>query len=134
MGPLQERVILVTGGTGLVGRAMEEVINEEKPKGEIWHFVGSKSCDLTSLDETRRLFQRVQPTHVIHLAAFVGGLFANMVRKLSSARNAPLSSASFQRAIISVIPPRPCPCCTELPRAILANKHPYARQRDDFIA
>ena len=89
MGPLQERVILVTGGTGLVGKALEEVIDEEKPKGEVWHFVGSKSCDLTSLDETRRLFQRVQPTHVIHLAAFVGGLFANMVRKLLIAEVAP---------------------------------------------
>ena len=82
MGPLQERVILVTGGTGLVGKAMEELINEDKPNGETWHFVGSKGCDLTSLEETRRLFQRVQPTHVIHLAAFVGGLFANMVRWL----------------------------------------------------
>ena len=86
MGPLQEKVILVTGGTGLVGKAMEEVIDREKPEGEIWHFVGSKSCDLTSLDETRRLFQRVKPTHVVHLAAFVGGLFANMVRQLLLAK------------------------------------------------
>ena len=81
------RPILVTGGNGLVGKALQHVIKDQSAdplfragEDETWHFVGSKSCDLTSLDETRRLFQRVQPTHVIHLAAFVGGLFANMVR------------------------------------------------------
>ena len=28
--------------------------------------------------ETRALFDRVKPTHVIHLAAMVGGLFKNL--------------------------------------------------------
>jgi hypothetical protein len=31
---------------------------------------------------TRALFQRHQPTHVIHLAAMVGGLFKNMKYQL----------------------------------------------------
>lgn len=31
-----------------------------------------------NLDETRKLFQEYRPTHVLHLAAKVGGLFMNM--------------------------------------------------------
>jgi GDP-L-fucose synthase len=44
--------------------------------------VGSQDADLTDMLSARDLFARVKPTHVIHLAAFVGGLFANMVRFL----------------------------------------------------
>lgn len=46
-------VILVTGGTGLVGRAIEYVINTEpvgsrfgKKEGETWIFASSKEGDL----------------------------------------------------------------------------------------
>lgn len=39
--------ILVTGGTGLVGKALEAVINQEKPANEEWFFAGSKDADLT---------------------------------------------------------------------------------------
>ena len=63
-----------------MGRALQEVIERDPHKGERWVFVGSKDADLTSYEETKALFARVKPTHVIHLAAFVGGLFANMVR------------------------------------------------------
>ena len=36
----------------------------------------------SDIEATRALFQRHQPTHVIHLAAMVGGLFKNMKYKL----------------------------------------------------
>lgn len=39
--------VLVTGGTGLVGKALEAVIENEKPINEEWFFVGSKDADLT---------------------------------------------------------------------------------------
>ena len=84
MGPLEKEVVLVTGGTGLVGRAIQDVIAQDPPKGETWVFVGSKDADLTSYEETKAVFERVKPTQVIHLAAFVGGLFANMVRQPAS--------------------------------------------------
>ena len=32
--------------------------------------------------ETKAVFERVKPTHVIHLAAFVGGLFRNLKYKV----------------------------------------------------
>ena len=89
--PGPHSVILVTGGTGLVGKALQEEVNNQGSRSETWVFVGSKECDLTSLEETRTLFNRVQPTHIIHLAAFVGGLFANMVSgsiRLFTTRNA----------------------------------------------
>lgn len=40
--------ILVTGGTGLVGSAISDVVKTtEKRDGEEWIFVGSKEADLT---------------------------------------------------------------------------------------
>ena len=71
--------ILVTGGTGLVGRALQEVAADSVDR---WIFVGSKDADLTDAAATAALFALHQPTHVIHLAAFVGGLFANMKFKV----------------------------------------------------
>ena len=46
---MSENVIMVTGGTGLVGKAVEWVIENEqaKPGNERWVFVGSKDADLT---------------------------------------------------------------------------------------
>ncbi len=45
-------------------------------------FVGREECNLLSYDETLAFFRKVQPTHVIHPAAKVGGLFANMNEKV----------------------------------------------------
>ena len=85
MGPLETTdVILVTGGTGLVGRAMQEVIASGSPEKEQWVFVGSKHADLTDYASAKNMFERVKPTMVVHLAAFVGGLFSNLVRHNSS--------------------------------------------------
>ncbi|NWV71165.1 FCL synthase, partial [Malurus elegans] len=71
--------ILVTGGTGLVGRAIEKVVADgEGQPDEEWIFVSSRDADLTSSSETKALFERHKPTHVIHLAAMVGGLFKNI--------------------------------------------------------
>ncbi|GAX80872.1 hypothetical protein CEUSTIGMA_g8307.t1 [Chlamydomonas eustigma] len=81
---MSQNVILVTGGTGLVGKGVEWVIANEanKPGNEKWIFVGSKDADLTDYESTKAMFERVKPTHVLHLAAFVGGLFANMKLKV----------------------------------------------------
>lgn len=71
--------VLVTGGSGLVGRAIQQVVEEEGTKeGDEWIFLSSKDADLRNKEETKAIFQKHQPTHVIHLAAMVGGLFKNM--------------------------------------------------------
>lgn len=72
--------VLVTGGSGLVGRAIQHVVKEEgaAKEGEEWIFLSSKDADLTDVEKTRAAFEKYRPTHVIHLAAMVGGLFRNM--------------------------------------------------------
>jgi len=50
-------------------------------------FIGSKDADLRDLAQTKRLFDKYKPTHVIHLAALVGGLYRNMRYKLSFLRD-----------------------------------------------
>jgi GDP-L-fucose synthase len=76
------KTIMVTGGTGLVGKAIEAVTTASPLDGERWVFLGSRDADLTNMESTRAVFQRVRPTHVVHLAAKVGGLFKNMKYKV----------------------------------------------------
>ncbi|CAB4420919.1 unnamed protein product [Rhizophagus irregularis] len=87
-----EKVILVTGGSGLVGKAIEWVIENDngkygKQEGEKWVFLTSKDGNLRSAEATRAIFEKYKPTHVIHLAALVGGLFKNMKYKLDFLRD-----------------------------------------------
>ena len=42
-------VIIVTGGTGLVGQAIAEIIKLEKKENENWIFLSSKDGDLRYL-------------------------------------------------------------------------------------
>lgn len=42
---------------------------------------------LRSAEATRAIFEKYKPTHVIHLAALVGGLFKNMKYKLDFLRD-----------------------------------------------
>jgi len=74
-------VVLVTGGSGLVGHALQKVVEHDKymtRNTEEWIFLSSKDGDLRDADECERIFERYKPSYVIHLAAFVGGLFRNM--------------------------------------------------------
>lgn len=82
-------VVLVTGGSGLVGQAIKDFVEEEahKKAGETWIFLSSKEGDLRDRKATEAVFEKYQPTHVIHLAAKVGGLFANMNHKGKKSRS-----------------------------------------------
>jgi GDP-L-fucose synthase len=68
--------ILVTGGTGLVGKGLEKITN--KYNNHQFIFLSSKDCDLTNYQSTYNLFDNIKPDYIIHLAANVGGLFKNM--------------------------------------------------------
>ena len=76
--------ILVTGGSGLVGQAIKSYTDTHGLPGETWIFLSSKEGDLRDRKETDAIFNKYKPTHVIHLAAKVGGLFANMKQKVRS--------------------------------------------------
>ena len=52
--------ILVTGGSGLVGKAIQELINEtDNNQGNTkrYRFLSSKDCDLTQYDKVYDLFK-----------------------------------------------------------------------------
>lgn len=53
-------VVLVTGGTGLFGKAIEHVVNEAKVEGETWYFASSKDANLKDKDSTKALFDKVK--------------------------------------------------------------------------
>ena len=78
-----QAVILVTGGSGLVGQAIKSYVDAHGLPDERWIFLSSKEGDLRDRKETDAIFDKYKPTHVIHLAAKVGGLFANLKQKVS---------------------------------------------------
>lgn len=47
MSDVEKKVVLVTGGTGLVGSAIKRVVGEEKKPNETFIFLSSKDVDLT---------------------------------------------------------------------------------------
>uniref|UniRef100_A0A4W5PCZ5 NAD-dependent epimerase/dehydratase domain-containing protein n=1 Tax=Hucho hucho TaxID=62062 RepID=A0A4W5PCZ5_9TELE len=81
--------VLVTGGSGLLGKAIEQVVKQEGCclEGEQWTFLSSKEANLVDLQQTRAVFQKYRPTHVIHLAAKVGGFYLHMKENLHFLRD-----------------------------------------------
>ena len=71
--------ILVTGGSGMVGYAIKKIKNNYNDN---FIFMSSKDCDLTNFKETYNFFKKHKPDFVIHLAAFVGGLYKNINYKV----------------------------------------------------
>jgi GDP-L-fucose synthase len=64
-------MLLVTGGSGMVGNAIKEILPNA-------FFISSEDCDLRSEQDVRYMFKHLKPTKVIHLAAKVGGVKANL--------------------------------------------------------
>lgn len=71
--------ILVTGGSGLVGKAIEKVSVNYDYK---FIFISSKDGNLTNYEKTKLIFEKYNPDYVIHLAACVGGLYKNLNNKV----------------------------------------------------
>jgi GDP-L-fucose synthase len=72
--------ILITGGTGLVGQALQHI---QMDYTYDFIFANSSMCNLTKYEETKSYFKKISPHYVIHLAANVGGLYKNMNQKLT---------------------------------------------------
>lgn len=62
---------LITGGSGMVGKSFLQKIPDAI-------YVSSKDCDLRDPNQVSHLFEQHRPRFVIHLAAKVGGVMANM--------------------------------------------------------
>jgi GDP-L-fucose synthase len=78
---IAKKTILVTGGTGLVGNGIQSVSKDYLDKYE-FVYVSSKQYDISNMTDTVKMFEDIKPSHVIHLAACVGGLFKNMNNKV----------------------------------------------------
>ncbi|KAI4838834.1 GDP-L-fucose synthase [Plasmodium brasilianum] len=94
-----KRICLVTGGSGLLGNSLREVIKSEnvdftENESEIiinsndnkiikkYIFLSSNVCDLTNFDDTENFLKKNEFTDIIHFAAHVGGLYANINNNL----------------------------------------------------
>ena len=64
-------MILVTGGSGLVGKHLKDIMPDAT-------YIGSKDCDLTDVTQVDALMDFFRPKIVVHLAARVGNLLDNM--------------------------------------------------------
>ena len=68
----QIKKILVTGASGMVGKYVQREL------GPNVTYLSSKECNLEDYNQVDRIWQEVQPTHVIHLGAKVGGILENL--------------------------------------------------------
>ena len=67
--------ILITGGTGLVGRALKGILVERGYSNVI--AIGSRDCDLREAAAVAKMFADLKPEYVFHLAARVHGIGGN---------------------------------------------------------
>ena len=66
MASFDKKVILVTGGSGLVGKGVQEAIalpeNAQHADSEEWIFLTSKDADLRNFEQTKALFEKYKPS------------------------------------------------------------------------
>ena len=71
--------ILITGGTGLVGRALNKALASQGFNDVI--SVGSRDFDLRDNQAVKHMMRDIKPDYVVHLAARVYGLGGNTLYK-----------------------------------------------------
>jgi GDP-L-fucose synthase len=87
--------ILVTGGTGLIGKALSTI---SKNDDNLWIFLTSKDCNLLDYSSVNNILMVHKPDYIIHLAAEVGGLFKNMNQKVKMLENNVLMNFNVLKA------------------------------------
>jgi GDP-L-fucose synthase len=77
---LREKRIVVTGGAGFLGKAVCDVLRERGVPADQILVPRRRNYDLVSETNVARMFDDLRPDVVIHLAAEVGGIGANMAQ------------------------------------------------------
>jgi GDP-L-fucose synthase len=72
----QDMRIVLTGGNGFLGQAVVEELSSRGYENVVTF--SSKQYDITRQEDTRKMFLTLRPDIIIHLAARVGGIGANM--------------------------------------------------------
>ena len=67
--------VMLTGGHGMLGKSIQRAWADS---GEQLRAVGRSDADLTDISEVRAMLDRLKPDAIIHTAAKVGGIAANM--------------------------------------------------------
>ncbi len=75
MGFWEDRPVMVTGGNGFLGKVL---VGKLRERGARVHVADLDRYDLRRLEDIRRALADCRPRMVIHLAARVGGIGANM--------------------------------------------------------
>jgi GDP-L-fucose synthase len=75
---LADKRVVVTGGAGFVGRVVCEKLRERGVSAKHIVVPRRRDFDLTREADVKRLYSKMKPDVVIHLAAEVGGIGANM--------------------------------------------------------
>ena len=78
MTELAGKRIVVTGGAGFLGQAVVRVLRRRGVSDDRIVVPRRKDCDLTVESDVEQLYEEARPDIVIHLAAEVGGIGANM--------------------------------------------------------
>jgi GDP-L-fucose synthase len=73
--PLPSARIVVTGGTGFLGRHLMAALRARGYDGAV--AIGAEDYDLTLEDQVARMLADLRPERIVHLAAVVGGIGAN---------------------------------------------------------
>ncbi|MCK4795142.1 MAG: NAD-dependent epimerase/dehydratase family protein, partial [Desulfobacteraceae bacterium] len=95
-GKSRYRKIVVTGGTGLVGSALQSIADEYRPTEFI--FSGSKDCNLVIAGEVNDYIRTIEPDAIIHLAANCGGIGLSMNQQATTLRDNVLMNINILEA------------------------------------
>lgn len=88
--------ILVTGSSAVAGTAVKAVAGDYP--GNDFVFLTSRDCDLTDAVDTLRMFEKVAPDAILHLAAVSGGIGLSMKHQASMLRDNLLMTFSVLEA------------------------------------
>lgn len=81
--------VLVTGGTGLMGKTLHELLLDPNifDRQSMFNFVGSKQLDITQYGQVKKVVEHERPDIILHLAAYTDVAMAEVEKRKCYAAN-----------------------------------------------